>query len=93
MKNLLLLICVLLSGCMSIVSYNTVIPFPDTSAMSIEIHQLKGGNHNILGTADIQGNKCIIHLRKYPHCLAHEVRHCFEGNWHQGEDNDEWCNY
>lgn len=36
-------------------------------------------------------NLCVIHLREYPTCLAHEVRHCYEDNWHAGRDTDEDC--
>lgn len=34
---------------------------------------------------------CIIELRKYPKCLAHEVRHCFEGDWHKGRQTTQDC--
>lgn len=91
MRHTLLLTVMLLIGCSTFVEHNTTIPIPTSKPMQIEIHQLKGGNPNVLGTADITGDRCVIHLRKYPHCLAHEVRHCFEGNWHKGEDSDDWC--
>lgn len=35
---------------------------------------------------------CIITLRKYPICLAHEVRHCLEGSWHDSRPNSDDCN-
>lgn len=41
--------------------------------------------------ADIGDGFCHIRLRKYPHCLLHEIRHCFEGDFHKGEDSDEDC--
>lgn len=34
---------------------------------------------------------CIIELVKYPQCLAHEMRHCFEGNWHEGRETTANC--
>ena len=50
-------------------------------------------NPRILGTAIYLPtiNTCIITLRKYPACLLHEIRHCFEGQWHPGRDSDEDC--
>lgn len=32
---------------------------------------------------------CVIQLRNYPEYLGHEVRHCLEGNWHEGRKNGE----
>ena len=34
---------------------------------------------------------CAIVLRKYPTCLAHEMRHCVEGAWHDERPNSEDC--
>jgi len=34
---------------------------------------------------------CEITLREYPTCLLHEIRHCIEGNWHEGRTSDEDC--
>lgn len=91
MKLLIPLLSSLLLSCTPIREFNRDIPFPEPKPMVIEVRKLEGGNPNIIGTADITGNVCTIHLRKYPQCLAHEVRHCYEGNWHEGEDNDDWC--
>lgn len=41
--------------------------------------------------SDIDDGICNIRLRNYPHCLLHEIRHCFEGDYHKGEDSDEDC--
>jgi hypothetical protein len=38
-----------------------------------------------------QTNTCIIILKSYPTCLLHEIRHCFEGQWHPGRDTVEDC--
>ncbi|MNZ43824.1 hypothetical protein D3C78_614360 [compost metagenome] len=43
------------------------------------------------GWADWKGDACRIILREYPLCLAHEVRHCFEGDWHAGHRTGEDC--
>lgn len=34
---------------------------------------------------------CIIELTEYPRCLLHEIRHCFEGNWHEGKETTKNC--
>lgn len=36
-------------------------------------------------------NTCKIILRKYPQCLLHEIRHCIEGNWHEGKASHDDC--
>jgi hypothetical protein len=43
------------------------------------------------GWAEWRGNVCRITLRRYPECLAHEVRHCFEHDWHPGRRTGEDC--
>lgn len=34
---------------------------------------------------------CLIELTKYPKCLLHEIRHCFEGDWHKGRETTQDC--
>lgn len=34
---------------------------------------------------------CVIELAKYPQCLAHEMRHCFEFDWHSGRETTANC--
>ena len=48
---------------------------------------------NVLGSATYlpASNHCVIILRQYPICLLHEIRHCLEGNWHEGRTSDEDC--
>lgn len=91
MKYLIILLTIYLTSCVSIREYNTVVPFPKQNISTIEIRKLIGGDPDTLAYALIQGDKCTIYLRQYPKCLAHEVRHCYEGNWHEGRDSDEWC--
>lgn len=43
------------------------------------------------GWASWSGDTCLITLRRYPQCLAHEARHCFEGDWHAGHRTGEDC--
>ena len=44
-----------------------------------------------LGRQQTVGGICFIKLKKYPTCLQHEVRHCIEGNFHEGRKSDEDC--
>lgn len=32
---------------------------------------------------------CRVKLKKYPYYLGHEMRHCFEGYWHDERPNGE----
>jgi len=36
----------------------------------------------------LSNGTCLIMLRQYPICLAHEVRHCLEGHFHSGEEHN-----
>lgn len=87
-----LILALSLSGCSTFVEHNTRVSMPEITSMSIEIRKLVGGDHTTRAYAEIYpNNKCIIYLRQYPQCLAHEVRHCYEGNWHEGRKTDEGC--
>lgn len=44
-----------------------------------------------LGRQQTVGGVCFIKLKKYPMCLQHEIRHCIEGNWHEGYKSDADC--
>lgn len=92
MNYVILLLTLYLTSCVAIVEHNTRVSFPPPKPMNIEIRKLVGGNQSTLAYAEIYpDNICIIYLRKYPQCLAHEVRHCYEGNWHEGRHTDEGC--
>lgn len=81
---------ILISGCATFVEHNSRHTNPNRS-MVIEIKELRSTDINVLGEATIYGNKCVVALRNYPKCLAHEIRHCYEGNWHEGRNSDEDC--
>lgn len=92
MKLIIILIAVFyLSSCASFKEHHARYNFPDKKEMKITIHKLEGGDFTLLAYAEIYENECKIYLRHYPKCLAHEVRHCFEGNWHEGRKTDEEC--
>ena len=97
----ILLICLLLTGCAAFE------PEPYTlqrhiSTITIKVDPMLGMLPNTEGEsregeATVTGDKCTVVLREYPICLSHEVRHCFEGNWHPkasatfpGNDDDCW---
>jgi len=40
---------------------------------------------------DWEKGVCDIYIKRYPVCLAHGVRHCFEGHWHDAMPNGEDC--
>lgn len=44
-----------------------------------------------LGRQQTVGGVCFIKLKQYPICLQHEIRHCIEGNWHQGYESNDDC--
>jgi hypothetical protein len=45
------------------------------------------------GYARWYGDVCFIELKRYPVCLAHEVRHCLEEHFHpEGIYSSEDCN-
>jgi len=96
------LICLLLTGCAAFdpEPYNIK---QDTVTVQVVINPMltafdyKGDIIHPMGTAERKDGKCLITLREYPVCLAHEVRHCFEGAWHPkaskyfpGNDDDCW---
>jgi len=89
----LFLICLLLTGCAAFEPepYNLQ---RQISTITVEVDPLLGvipgrGDSGITGRALVAGDKCHITLREYPYCLAHEVRHCYEGAWHTKQPGTE----
>lgn len=87
-----ILICLLLTGCAAFdpEPYNLQ---RNISTITVEVDPML----ETLGQATVAGDKCIVVLREYPTCLAHEIRHCLEGSWHPkqsatfpGNDDDCW---
>lgn len=92
MKILLAFVMLITAGCATLVEHNTRVTFPNQTSTNIEVRKLAGGDTNVRAYAELYSDgKCIIYLRQYPQCLAHEVRHCLEGNWHEGRHTDEGC--
>lgn len=56
-------------------------------------HLLKPGEH-AQARLQYKGDvlvACRVILKQYPKCLLHEVRHCVEGNWHEGHESSQDC--
>lgn len=61
------------------------------SGIKIQVYQIASMPPPHLGRYSIVGDTCYIALREYPACLAHEVRHCLEGDWHGNSESDKDC--
>lgn len=90
-----IILVALLSGCKSF--YPAVGDYAlETNQVLITIAPWYNGSidKNIQGLAtwaDSDGiRRCTIRLKEYPFYLGHEVRHCFEGHWHIGNNGDDW---
>lgn len=81
-----LALTLLLSGCVAD-------PLPKMARNSAQILVVENPNlpANVLGTYKWFGNMCVIYLREYPTCMAHEVRHCLEGDWHGDRVSNRDC--
>lgn len=80
-----------MSSCATFKDYNSKALFPTRTISTIEVRRLIGGDQKILAYSEIAEEKCVIYLRQYPKCLSHEVRHCYEGNWHEGTNSQLYC--
>ena len=52
---------------------------------------ISGNNPATKAEAHVKPGECVIRLKRYPQCLLHEIRHCVEGNWHEGRNSTEDC--
>lgn len=92
LRSLFIAYAALVGGCATFVEHHKFKPFPATRHVTVELRELHNAPLNVLGKAELYADgKCIIYLRKYPQCLSHELRHCFEGNWHEGRGTDSHC--
>ncbi len=82
-----LALALLLAGCAS--TFET--PMPARRAMLIAIDPRADLPHGVDGLATWSDDICLVRLRAYPRCLGHEIRHCFEGDWHSGRMSYEDC--
>ena len=71
-------------------------PIPKYDQVSITINlvdKISINKRNISGAAYCAGNSCRLEVlrSKYPRCILHEIRHAFEGNWHEGWETADYC--
>lgn len=85
--------CLAITGCAAPADQGSL-PGKRTVEITVEEVAHLGG---ALGTATMRTNAegvivaCHIKLTKYPRCLQHEIRHCLEGNWHDGKETRMGC--
>ena len=81
MKYLLLCLSLLSVGCAT--THNI-----QTDNVDIKFTIVDELPNRALATAlfDFHNNICLVKIRRdvYPYCIVHEIRHCVEGNWHEG---------
>lgn len=56
----------------------------DTCEQESRRRGFNGFNHPVTGCSFWRGKDCVIVTNQMPtmHTLGHEIRHCFQGNWH-----------
>lgn len=86
------------SGCLS--NSNKPIPVYDEVTFTVilkdDIPRNIGGGRKLHGQAICTNTTpqfCTLEISKedYPDCLYHELRHAFEGNWHEGYETTWDC--
>lgn len=85
-------IVTILAGCVSVPTKAPTIAH-DGVRITVREDAKLSKDPAVLGLAILDPNTrtCEIVLRKYPQCLAHEVRHCLEGEWHGSRNSDAGC--
>ncbi len=85
----LIIFCLILTGC-SI--FHAPKPVPAVDAIVATVTLTEELPPFILGTARY-GAVCDVKIRKstYPQCITHELRHCFEGDFHKDRQSDADC--
>ncbi|MES2917031.1 MAG: hypothetical protein V4729_00275 [Pseudomonadota bacterium] len=68
-------------------------PRPSRDEVFVHIRLVDDLPHGQFGLASCHEGVCSIRLRRetYPYCLLHELRHPFEGNFHEGRHSTEDC--
>ena len=90
MKTLLTMLLLTLTGCAAFDTERTPPMYSEVSARVILTDDLPA---NINANAVWDGSVCTIHIksRQYPYCMTHELRHCFEHDWHKDRASTEDC--
>lgn len=88
-RGLACLPLVLAAGCASLFDG----PRPTRDEVFVRIRLVDDLPYGKFGMASCFQGICQVQLRRetYPYCLLHELRHPFEGNFHEGRDSVEDC--
>lgn len=85
-------------GCLSLVMAAGCAPVfdaprPTRDEVFVRIRLVDDLPHGKFGVASCVQDFCQVELRRetYPYCLLHELRHPFEGNFHEGRESLEDC--
>lgn len=90
MRILALCLTLLLSGC----DFFESTAKPKRDAVFVQIELVDDLPMRQYGSAQCSGDGvCILKIKRdtYPMCIAHEVRHAFEGDFHGNKPSDEDC--
>jgi len=90
MKALIFAVIIALPGCAAFDTTRTPPLYSEVSARVILTDDMPANKN---GYADWNGSVCTIHLKRsqYPYCMTHELRHCFEHDWHGNTANQTDC--
>lgn len=89
MKFYLLILITVLTGC------TTPVPQPMQKQVTAHINLVASvpSDPSAYGETRIVDGVCVVWLKEstFPTCLAHELMHCFSGNWHPRGDSIAFC--
>lgn len=90
MKALILIALITLPGCSIFEPIRTQPLYSEVTARVVLTDDMPDRRH---GYASWDGSACTVYLKRsqYPFCMAHELRHCFEHNFHDERPNDTDC--
>lgn len=95
-KYIIFIITALLAGCASIATkapnkhHILQTEVKVTLIKDAKLPRLPNGMPQLARTT-VGDGFCIIELTQYHRCLLHEIRHCFEGDWHKGRETTQDC--
>lgn len=84
------LMLILLSGCTTATPYQVIQTNLELKLSVVKSLPAVKGKPQLARTT-VGNGFCFIELTKYPKCLLHEIRHCFEGDWHKGKETTQDC--
>lgn len=83
----------LMGGCVSQV--HQPLPIRDEAVIHVKLvdHIDYVPGAHAYGLSRCANGVCTVEILRqyYPHCVEHEIRHVFEGDWHPGRETLEGC--